>query len=157
MIGFKSFKQLTHKFWLMVANMPMPGHWRWRFYKRAGINFVHDGNHEGRTFRFIGQDVHFDSVYPELITIGNYCQITGGTVLLTHYLDVSDKWNHWKKGNITIGDHVFIGMNTIITKPVTIGNGAVIGAGSVVTKDIPNGEIWGGNPARFIKKRDGWD
>ena len=34
---------------------------------------------------------------------------------------------------------------------VTIGKGAMIGAGSVVTKSIPAGEVWEGNPARFIE------
>lgn len=38
-------------------------------------------------------------------------------------------------------------------KPVTIGEDAIVGAGSVVTKDIPAGEVWAGNPARFIRKR----
>lgn len=45
----------------------------------------------------------------------------------------------------------FIGANSIILKGVTIGECSIVGAGSVVTKDIPPGEIWGGNPARFIK------
>jgi acetyltransferase-like isoleucine patch superfamily enzyme len=45
-------------------------------------------------------------------------------------------------------------MNTMICKPVTIGEGAIVGAMSVVTKDIPTNEVWAGNPARFIKKRE---
>lgn len=57
-------------------------------------------------------------------------------------------------GKVTIGNRVFIGMNTLIVKAVSIGDNAVIGAGSVVTKDIPAGEIWAGNPARFIRKRE---
>jgi acetyltransferase-like isoleucine patch superfamily enzyme len=36
---------------------------------------------------------------------------------------------------------------------LTIGEGALVGAGSVVTKDIPDGEIWVGNPARFLRKK----
>lgn len=52
---------------------------------------------------------------------------------------------------VHIGKCVFVGGHSIILKGVTIGDGAVIGAGSVVTKDIPAGEIWGGNPAKFIK------
>lgn len=45
-----------------------------------------------------------------------------------------------------------IGANCTILPGVTIGEGAMIGAGSVVTKDIPSGEIWMGNPARYYKK-----
>lgn len=43
-------------------------------------------------------------------------------------------------------------MNTLIVNAVNIGDGAVIGAGSIVNRDIPAGEIWAGNPARFIRK-----
>jgi len=42
-------------------------------------------------------------------------------------------------------------MDCIILKGVTIGNNVIIAAGSVISKDIPNNEIWGGNPAVFIK------
>lgn len=47
-----------------------------------------------------------------------------------------------------------IGANTTILPGVTIGENSMIGAGSVVTKDIPSGELWLGNPARFIRKID---
>jgi len=56
---------------------------------------------------------------------------------------------------VTIGDNVFIGSNALILKGVAIGENAIVGAGSVVTKDIASGEIWGGNPARLIAKREG--
>ncbi|MDD7449027.1 MAG: hypothetical protein PUK62_07400 [Prevotellaceae bacterium] len=45
-------------------------------------------------------------------------------------------------------------MNTIIANSVTIGDNAVIGAGSIITCDIPANEVWAGNPAKFIKKRE---
>lgn len=45
-----------------------------------------------------------------------------------------------------------IGANATILAGVTIGENALIGAGSVVTKDIPDNEIWIGNPAKFYKK-----
>lgn len=45
-----------------------------------------------------------------------------------------------------------IGANSTIVCGITIGEKAMIGAGSVVTKDIPSGELWLGNPARFIRK-----
>lgn len=56
-----------------------------------------------------------------------------------------------KTAPIHIGDDVFIGANSIILKGVTIGDRSIIGAGSVVTKNIPADEIWGGNPAVFIR------
>ena len=59
-----------------------------------------------------------------------------------------------KKSPICIGDYVFIGAHCIIGKGVTIGDKSIIAAGSVVTRDVPAGEIWGGNPAKFIKKID---
>jgi acetyltransferase-like isoleucine patch superfamily enzyme len=57
-----------------------------------------------------------------------------------------------KTSPVVIEDSVFIGTGTIIMKGVTIGKNAVVGAGSVITKNIPDGEIWGGNPAKFIRK-----
>ena len=53
---------------------------------------------------------------------------------------------------VYIGEGVFIGACSIVTKGVSIGKHSVVGAGSVVTHDIPEEEIWAGNPARFIKK-----
>lgn len=44
-----------------------------------------------------------------------------------------------------------IGAGSTILAGVTIGEGSMVGAGSVVTKDIPAGELWLGNPARFIR------
>lgn len=45
-----------------------------------------------------------------------------------------------------------IGSGAVIRCGVTIGAGAMVGAGAVVTRDIPPGEVWAGNPARFLKK-----
>jgi len=47
-----------------------------------------------------------------------------------------------------------IGANSTLLPGVTIGENALVGAGSVVVKDIPAGEIWAGNPARFIRMVD---
>lgn len=57
-----------------------------------------------------------------------------------------------KHAPIKIEDDVFIGARTIITKGVTIGAKSIVAAGSVVVCNIPSGEIWGGNPAKFIMK-----
>lgn len=57
------------------------------------------------------------------------------------------------KGDILIGNDVWIGYGAIILPGVKIGDGAVIGAGSVVTKNIDDYEIVAGNPARHIRYR----
>ena len=57
-----------------------------------------------------------------------------------------------KSAPVIIKKGAFIGSRCIILKGVTVGEEAIIGAGSVVTKDIPDGEIWAGNPAKYIKK-----
>lgn len=57
------------------------------------------------------------------------------------------------KGDVAIGNDVWIGYGANILSGVTIGDGAVIGAFSLVTKDVAPYAIVGGNPAREIKKR----
>ena len=47
-----------------------------------------------------------------------------------------------------------IGAGAVILPGITIGENAFIAAGSVVTKDVPAGELWMGNPAKFYKKVD---
>lgn len=64
---------------------------------------------------------------------------------------VTDAWDN--KGDIVIGNDVWIGYEAIILAGVTIGDGAIIGARSVVTKDIPPYTIVGGVPAKPIRKR----
>lgn len=54
-------------------------------------------------------------------------------------------------GNVTVGKNSFIGANTVVKQGVKIGKGVTIGAGSVVIKDIPDNEIWVGNPAKKLK------
>lgn len=98
---------------------------------------------------FIGEGVIIDTIRPDLLTIGDNTLITARCMILTHFY----KEGNFYYGDVKIGNGCFIGMNTIIANSVTIGDGAVIGAGSIVTKDIPAGEVWAGNPAKFIKKR----
>lgn len=47
-----------------------------------------------------------------------------------------------------------IGAGSVILGGVTIGENAMIGSGSVVTKNVPSGELWFGNPAKFVRKID---
>lgn len=58
---------------------------------------------------------------------------------------------HIKVKAVTIKEGAWIGGHSIILKGVTIGRHSVVAAGSVVTKNIPDNELWGGNPARYIR------
>ena len=57
----------------------------------------------------------------------------------------------FSKGDVAIGDNVWIGDKATILPGVTIGDGAVIAANSVVTKDVPAYSVAAGNPARVLK------
>ena len=57
------------------------------------------------------------------------------------------------KGDIVIGNDVWIGRESVVMPGVRIGDGSIVAAYSVVAKDIPPYSVVGGNPARLIKKR----
>lgn len=97
----------------------------------------------------------------ERIEIGNHVNIGADCILMdhdAHSLDAMDRRDpgrdkaHTVSAPVVIGDDVLLGARCIVLKGVTIGAGSIVGAGSVVTGDIPAGEIWAGNPARFIRR-----
>ena len=57
------------------------------------------------------------------------------------------------KGDIIIGNDVWIGAKSTVMSGVTIGDGSVVAAGSLVTKDVAPYSVVGGNPAKHIKYR----
>ena len=65
--------------------------------------------------------------------------------------NVAASWDN--KGDIVLGNDVWIGYEAVIMAGVTIGDGAIIGARAVVTKDVPPYTVAGGIPAKPIKKR----
>lgn len=118
--------------------------------------------------------IAFDNLkelFPEMgeLTIGKFCSIAEDVVVHLggdHDPDLIstfpfDKRLGWpvanetciSKGNVIIGNDVWVGRGTKILGGVTIGDGAIIGAYSVVTKNIPHYQIWAGNPAVFKKVR----
>lgn len=134
-------------FFLHLAHLPMPSKgWRSRVYKWGGVQVINPKK------TFIGEGVIMDTNYPQDIIIEQGVRLTSGCKIVTHFLDT--RKNKYVRGKIHIKKNAYLGMNTLIVKPITIGENAVIGAGSVVTKDIPDNEVWAGNPARFIRKRE---
>ena len=65
--------------------------------------------------------------------------------------NVASAWDN--KGDIVIGNDVWIGFEAVILAGVKIGDGAIIGTRAVVTKDVPPYSIVGGIPAKLIRKR----
>lgn len=94
------------------------------------------------------------------ITLGKQIFVGGGTRIYDtdfHWLDFERRINELGGATspVVIRDGAFIGAHCTILKGVTIGEKSIVGAGSVVTKSIPDGEIWAGNPAKFIRKIKG--
>lgn len=113
--------------------------------------------------RQIGNNVKFfdikscfiDPTRPWLLRIGNDVSITRGVVILTHdYSKIVLKklyGLYYGEGQVTsIGNNVFIGMNSVILMGTTVGNNVIIGAGSVCHGTIPDNVVVAGNPARVI-------
>ena len=114
-------------------------------------------------------------IHREKLIIGKFCSIACGTKFLfncaNHTLkslstytfplfyeeweleksNITTAWDN--KGNIVIGNDVWIGYEAVIMAGVHIGDGAIVGTRAVVTKDVPPYTIVGGIPAKEIRKR----
>lgn len=118
---------------------------------------------------------HDEEIGDKLI-IGKFCTISTGVTFImngaNHQLNGYSTYpfgifrNGWEKsspskkelrasskGNIVIGNDVWMGREAVILPGVKIGDGAIIGAQSVVTHDVPPYSVVAGNPARFIRRR----
>ena len=117
---------------------------------------------------------HYPYVNNDRLKIGKFCSIAYGTKFLfngaNHTLNslstypfpvLADEWDlaepitdAWdNKGDIVVGNDVWIGFEAVIMAGVTIGDGAIIGSRAVVTKDVEPYSIVGGIPAKLIRKR----
>ena len=114
-------------------------------------------------------------IHQEKLIIGKFCSIACGVKFLfncaNHTLkslstytfplfyeewgleksNVATAWDN--KGDIIIGNDVWIGYEAVIMAGVSIGDGAIIATHAVVTKDVPPYTIVGGVPAKEIRKR----
>ena len=116
------------------------------------------GVHFGKNLKIYGT-MHYGSE-PWIISIGNDVYLTNNICFITHdggTLLFRDKVPDLEITKpITIGDHVYIGVNVTIMPGVTIGNNVVVGACSVITKDVPDNCVVAGNPARVIRDIDSY-
>ena len=133
-----------------------------------------DFAHDPQEFQQNNVLYHYPINHDKLI-IGKFCSIACGTKFLftsaNHTMqslstypfpiffeewgldvkNIADAWDN--KGDIVIGNDVWMGYEAVILSGVTIGDGAVIGTRAVVTKDVPPYAIVGGVPAKLIRKR----
>lgn len=123
----------ANKYWITVESNVKIG----SFCSIAPGVHIGAGNHE---YTYVTtHPILFDKYYERKLNLPKNSQKTNG-------LKDKDKIT-------TIGNDVWIGLNSIIKRGVKIGNGAIIAAGAIVVKDVPDYAIVGGNPARIIKYR----
>ena len=107
------------------------------------------------------------------VTMGDKCRIQGGAYIadecsLGHSVFIgpnatllNDKYppsgdsKYWSP--VKIQDNAVIGGGATVIAGCIVGIDAVLGAGSVLTRDIPAGEVWAGNPAKFMMSRKQYD
>lgn len=90
----------------------------------------------------------FKVIIREDVDIGPYAKIW----TLGH--DPDSETHQVEGGNVIIEDHVWIASNVTVLPKLTLGRGSVVAASSLVIKDIPSLEVWGGVPARYIRRRN---
>ena len=136
------------------------------------FTFYHDFN-DPRNFEKQNVLYHYPVNNDKLI-IGKFCSIAFGIKFImngaNHTLNslstypfpvFSEEWDNslnvteaWdNKGDIVIGNDVWIGFEAVIMPGVHIGDGSIIGTRALVTKDVPPYSIVGGIPAKVIRKR----
>lgn len=139
----------------------------------GAFTFYNDFVHDPRDFQRNNVLYHYP-INGDKLRIGKFCSIACGAKFLfnsanhtlgslstypfplfyeawEHGMSPAEAWDN--KGDIVIGNDVWIGYEAVILAGVTVGDGAVIGARAVVTKDVPPYTIVGGVPAKPIRKR----
>lgn len=135
--------------------------------------FYHDFANDPRDFQRNNVLYHYP-INNDKLVIGRFCSIAcGAKFIMTsanhtlnsvstypfpimydewgYQMDVTAAWDN--RGDIVIGNDVWIGYEAVVLSGVTIGDGAIIGARAVVTKDVPPYTIVGGVPAKPIRPR----
>lgn len=109
----------------------------------------------------IGENCYFNSnvriFSMDQISIGDNCLFGPNIVIVDHNHKYDDVEQYickqgYKTAPVVIGNNIWFGANTVITKGVTISDNIVVGAGSVITRDLLTPGVYVGNPAIKIKE-----
>ena len=124
----------------------------------AGVATVGRGSYgDAMVFHYRGE--------PSRVRMGNYCSTAHGVRLVpggnhstrwvtTYPFPEADERGHpFSKGDIVIGNDVWLGLGSTVLSGVTIGDGAVVAAAAVVTSDVPPYAIVAGVPAQVVSQR----
>jgi len=95
-------------------------------------------------------NTHIDALVPNAIDIGEKFTSSMGSWIIAHDASLEPIIGKIVVKKVVIGNHVFLGLNSIVMPGVTIGDNVIIGAGSIVTKDIPSNSVAVGSPAKVI-------
>lgn len=124
-----------------------------RSYDGTSIH-IYDGARLSIRSGYINSDSKIECY--DAITIGENVKISDNVIIRdsdNHAIEAG-KQSH---APIVIGNHVWIGMSSLILKGVSVGDGAVIAAGSVVIRDVPPHSLVGGVPAKVIRESVEWE
>lgn len=143
--GIKYFRKWVLE--RLASTCPIPS-WRAKFHRMRGVNI-------GKNV-YIGYDVIFDRIHPEMITIEDFVEIGDRCILSSHSRGSLTTRKAYPRTiePIIIRRGVSVNPGCIITQGVEIGENSIIGIGSVVSRNISPNSLALGFPAKVVKKLD---
>jgi maltose O-acetyltransferase len=155
----KLLNKLSHYYWVL-------NYYRFRKTYRLDPDFRFNGKMilmygEGDIIAgagsYIGDFSTLQAAKGHAITIGIGCAISHNVRVYTQSAESDHDFSlgdgPQKYGDVTFEDYCWVGANVFVNPGIVIGKNSVIGANSVVTKDVPPFEVWGGVPAKLIRKK----
>lgn len=118
---------------------------------KPGVNIKHPWMLRMGDYTWIGENVWIDNIAP--VHIGSHCCLSQGVVLIVGNHRYDKVHFDLTLHPILIEDGVWVGARSTLLPGCHLAEQCVIHAGSTVKGNVTENEIWGGNPAQFIKKR----